>query len=237
MTQSATPGALLFERSCTVQVGTLLIPGGTQGFGLRIAFKVKRGVKVTQGVTKPQPNTCDLKIWNLSLSHQKQLEQSTVPGAGKTVVPVIISAGYQKSAHAIFSGELRAGHTVTDHADSTTELTTGDGDQALTQKRLTIALGKGTTATQGINAILTALGIGQGNLPTAIRLLQAQPLAAQLFAKGVVMKGSASQVMTTFCRSVGLDWSIQNGALQITDLNQPVAGTAVLLDSEHGLIG
>jgi hypothetical protein len=58
-----------------------------------------------------------------------------------------------------------------------------------------------------------------------------------MFQKGVVLKGQASELMTSFCRSVGLEWSIQNGALQITDLNQPVAGQAVLLDSSHGLIG
>ena len=214
MTASITPGALLFERACTLQVGSLLIPGGAQGFGLRVSFKVKRGVKVTQGVQKPQPNTCDLKIWNLSLSHQKALEQSTVPGASKTVVPVIISAGYQSRSTQIFAGELRAAHTITNGPDSVTELTTGDGDQALTQQRLTIALGKGANATQGLNAIMTGLGIGQGNLQKGIALLEAQPLAGTLFSKGVVFKGAAADIMTDFCRAAGLDWSIQNGALR-----------------------
>jgi hypothetical protein len=237
VSNTAGASALLFGRACTAQVGSLILTGGAQGFGLRVAFDVKRGVKVTQGVTKPQPNTCDVKIWNLSTSHQKELEQSTVPGSGKKVVPVIISAGYKSRSTQVFAGELRAAHTITDGADDVTELTTGDGDQALTQTRLTIALGPGATARQGIESIVKGLGVGEGNLSKAITLLQSQPLAAQLFAKGVVLKGAAADIMTDFCRSAGLDWSIQNGALQITELGQPVAGLAVLLDSDHGLIG
>lgn len=228
--------SLLFGRRATVQVGQLLIQGG-QGSELDLSFEVKRGVKVTGAATKPQANTCDLEILNLSPSHRKELETSTVPGKGTKVVPVVISAGYLGRQTVIFSGELRAATTTTDGPRAVTHLTTGDGDQALTQQRLTIALGPGATATQGIKAILAGLGIGDGNLQQGIALLQGQPLAAQLFSKGVCLKGQASELMTDFCRSAGLDWSIQNGKLQITALGQPVAGQAVLLDSDHGLIG
>jgi hypothetical protein len=226
----------LFGRRCTVQVGSLLIQAGT-GTGLDLSFTVKRGVKVTAGQTKPQPNTCELTLVNLSPTHRKQLETSTTTSGSKTVVPVVISAGYQGRQTQIFSGELRAATTQTDGPKVTTTLTTGDGDQALAQKRLTIHLGPGANAKQGIQTILTGLGIGQGNLNQAIDLLQSQPLAAQLFSLGVTLKGQAAELMTDFCRSSGLDWSIQNGALQLTQLGQPVAGQAILIDSDHGLIG
>ncbi len=229
--------SLLFGKACTIQVGSILIVAG-QGTGLDVDFTVHRGVKVTAGSVKPQPNTCDLKICNLSPSHRKELEASTVPGKGTKKVPVQISAGYKARSSVIFSGELRAAHSVpTGDGTIVTELTTGDGDDALTQARLSIALGPGTTATQGVKAILAGLGVGEGNLSSAIKRLQQQALAAQLFSRGVVLKGSAAELMTDFCRSVGLDWSIQNGSLQLTALGQPVQGQAILIDADHGLIG
>lgn len=238
-TTPSSSSSLLFQRACTLQVADLLIPAG-QGTGLDVSFVIKRGVKVTAGGQKPQPNTCDLKIWNLSPTHRKQLEQSTIPGAAGAatkIVPVIVTAGYTARQSVLFSGELRAAHSVTDGADIVTELSTGDGDQALTQQRLSIALGPGAGAVQGLQQLVAALGVGQGNVQKAIALLQATPLAAQLFVKGVCMKGAAADVMSEFCRSVGLDWSIQHGQLQFTALGQPVQGQAILLDADHGLIG
>jgi hypothetical protein len=229
--------SLLFGKSCTIQVAGLLIPAG-QGTGLDVVFTVRRGVKVTQQALKPQPNTCDLQIFNLNPDHRKQLEASTVPGKGTKVVPVIISAGYKARVSTIFSGELRAAHSVPDGAGTfTTELNTGDGDDALTQTRLTVALAAGSSAQQGLDKIVAALGVGKGNAAGAIARSAQQALAAQLFSRGVVLKGSAAELMTDFCRSVGLDWSIQNGALQLTSLGQPMKGSAILIDGTHGMIG
>jgi hypothetical protein len=233
---AAASSSLLFGKACTVQVADFKITTG-QGQGLDVAFKVHRGVKVTAASTKPQPNTCELSIFGLNPSHRKELEASTVPGAGRRVVPVTISAGYQGRQSVIFSGELRAAHSKPNgEGDIVTELETGDGDDALTQTRLTIALGHGSTATQGIRALLAGLGVGKGNIDSGIARLSQQALAAQLFSKGVVLKGAAADLMTDFCRSVGLDWSIQNGNLQLTAQGQPLGGTAILIDSDHGMI-
>jgi hypothetical protein len=236
VTQPIDDPALLFGRRATVQVGTLLLDAGG-GTGMDVEFTVRRGVKVTHSATKPQPNTCDLSIKNLSEDHRKAIEQSTVPGAAKTKVPVVLSAGYRGRQSVLFSGELRAGHSIRTGGTWVTELTTGDGDDALTQTRLSIALSRGSTHEQGIKKILEALGVGEGNLSAGITRLKEQALAAQLFSRGVVLKGGAAELMTHFCRSVGLEWSIQNGALQLTALGQPLNGQAVLVDADHGMLG
>lgn len=225
----------LFRRACSVQVGTLLIPA-TPGNGLRVKFNVKRGVHVTAGCMKPRPNTCDLRIWNLSEPHQQQLSQATAQASPRTTVPCILSAGYQGAQMAIFNGQLRAGNTVSEGADDVTQLSTGDGDKAIGQ-RLNVALGHGATAKQVLQTIVAGLGIGQGNLAKAVALLEASPLGAQLFVRGCLLKGSAPDIMTDFCRSVGLSWSVQDGALQVTSLNQPLDGEAILVDAGHGLVG
>jgi hypothetical protein len=232
VTKAVPPGSLLFNRACTVQVADLLIPAGNNT-GLDVWFEVKRG----HVSPRPQPNTATLRVWNLSPQHRKAFEASTVPGAGQLVVPVVITAGYAGRVSTIFAGEMRGGFSAQDGPDILTELTTGDGDDALTQARLTLALGPGTTGEQGLRTIVRELGVDEGNLAQAVALLNAQPLAGQLFAKGAVFKGSAADVMTSFCRSAGLEWSVQHGKLQVTAIGQPLAGQAILLDADHGLIG
>jgi len=234
MTQAFVDPNVLFGRRLNLLVGSLSIPAG-QGTGLDVEFTVKRGVKITQQSMAPQPNTCDLTIFNLSPNHRQQIEASSTSNAKSPPVPVAIAAGYQGISHTIFAGELRTAHTVTVGPRKATTLTTGDGDKALTQARLTLALGKGSSAKQALQQIVASLGVGAGNLQRAITLLEQQPLAACLFARGITFKGAAADIMSDFCRSVGLAWSIQNGALQFTSLGEPLAGQAILIDSQHGM--
>lgn len=245
MTQPAPASNELRQRAATVQVGTLLIQCGN-GTGLDVAFTIRQGQAQSRGGMKPRANTCDLKIYNLNQDHQKQLEQTKTPAttpmsanpqSGAKIVPCVISAGYVGRQSVVFSGELRAAHTVTDGPTAITELSTGDGDQALGQRRLSISLPPGGSAAAGLRAILKALGVGQGNLGKALTLLQSKPLAGQLFSRGVVLKGSAAEIMTDFCRSAGLEWRIQNGQFQVQDLGKPLDGQAILVDSAHGMIG
>jgi hypothetical protein len=44
-------------------------------------------------------------------------------------------------------------------------------------------------------------------------------------------------VLTRLTRSLGLEWTIQNGAIQFLSLNAPLVGQAVLLSSETGMVG
>lgn len=225
-------GVQLFGRLAHVTVGTLLLEG-TDGTGLDVSFKVKRNLK-------PLPNTCDLKIWGLSKSSRQALAGSTVPAptmAGKQkIVPCRIEAGYKGATYQIFLGELRAAQTTRQGQDVITELSTGDGDQAIKTGRINVTLGPGTTTATAMKQLLGALGIGQGNLAKAVTLL-GQAGLVQMYAKGASLKGSAADHLTDLCRSAGLEWSIQDGQLQVTTLGQPLDGQAISLTPSTGLVG
>jgi hypothetical protein len=83
---------------------------------------------------------------------------------------------------------------------------------------------------------MQALGIGTGNLPKALNLLNTQG-AAQLYANGAVIKGLAADHMTDLMRSAGLEWSIQDGQLQVLNVGQPLAGQAILISESSGMVG
>jgi hypothetical protein len=239
----------LVQRTCTVQIGipgsptSLLLKCGN-GVGLDVSFKIQRGIHVTAGSLKPQPNTCDLRIWGLTRNHRNALAKSTVttavsPGTKAPIVPCIITAGYAGGASSIlFSGELRAANFVTDGADKfVCELTTGDGDQALSQARLSLMIPPGSTMQQTFQQVLSAMGVLPGNMTAALALIAGQPTASQIFAKGAALKGSAAEIMADLCRSTGLSYSIQNGALSITQVNQPLPGQVLLISEQSGMIG
>lgn len=229
----------LFRRAVNVTVGSLLLSG------FDVAFTVKRSLGIATAAGKPHPNTCDLKVWNLSPDHQKALAQATIPGARSvtttpgqtnTVVPVRIEAGYVGALAQIFLGELRAAQTVVDGPNRITELSTGDGDKAIQQNRISVTFGPATTAGAVMRRLLQVLGVGQGNLPKALQLLQKAGVA-QMYVKGACLKGPASDHMTDLCRSAGLEWSIQDGQLQVLNLGQPLDGQAVLVAPGFGMVG
>jgi hypothetical protein len=229
-------GPELRQRICHVTVGTLLLEG-TDGTGLDCEFKVRKSLK-------PEPNTCELSIYNLNPTHRKQLIATTPqvsaaspPGTGGVVVPVKIEAGYKNTVSQVWLGELRSAQTTKDNdGNQVTELTTGDGDKAVSRQRINVSIGPGTTSATALRTMLKALGIGQGNLPKALTLLNTQGIA-QIYAKGANLKGLAADHMKDLMGSAGLEWSIQEGQLQVLTLGQPLAGRAIEISAASGMVG
>jgi hypothetical protein len=52
----------------------------------------------------------------------------------------------------------------------------------------------------------------------------------------MTISGSGQAAMTRLMRNVNLDWSIQNGVLQILSKGVPLAQTAILLTPQTGLL-
>lgn len=216
------PGVSLFGRAWRITVDTL------QMEKIDCEFHVKKTIKA-------EPNTCDLKIYNLTADHRKQIEQS--PSVKDTMkVPVIIEAGYGTTLAQIYKGDLRAGWTVNSGPEVVTELNTGDGEKGMANARLNIPVGPGTPIAQVIGQIVDVLGLGQGNVGKIAAQL-ASSGSSMFSKKGQVLKGNAADHLTDLCKSVGLEWSVQDGAVQLLTLGQPLDGQAVKLTSNTGLIG
>lgn len=231
------PAISLFSRSSTVTVGPVQIQSIGQQLGLDVWFHVRRSLKPNE------PNTCDLRLFNLSEDSRKAIESAgqpmpapqNAPGAPSLIVPVKIEAGYEGlgGTSTIFLGEMRAGQTVRDGPTTIMELTTGDGDTAMILARSTAAFGPGCNAYTVAKQLLSDMNMGQGNLSSVAAILRAAPL----YSKGVVLKGSSWDHLLDLCRSCGLEVSVQSGCAQFTSLGQPLAGQAYVLSSGSGLYG
>lgn len=221
----------LFRRVVNVAVA----PTGTggalgnipPGMGLDLSnldcvFRAKKTLKA-------EPNTCEVKIYNLARSTRAVLETP-----GKLILR--LEAGYPGAVSQIYLGEVRSAHTTREGPDVVTEITTGDSEKDLQSSRLNLSVGPRVPTSVALLAIARSFkNVGLGNVQEIAGRLAASGSA--FFGAGSAMSGSSAQMLTDFCRSADLEWSIQDGVMQILQRGGALNDKAVYLSSETGLIG
>lgn len=189
---------------------------------LRVQFDITKTLK-------PTPNTCEIKLYNLTQEHRNEL-------ATPKKLPVRLQAGYKGALAQLYLGEVRRARSVTEGSDVITYLSTADSEDPLQKTRLHRPVGAGASPADVLPMLVAALGVGEGNAKQMVAKLRARG-AANVYGKRAVLSGHAAQELTDFCRSAGIEWSIQDGRLQFLDLNKPLEGTAVELSADTGLVG
>lgn len=205
----------LFDRYISVTVGTRQITG------LRMAFKVIQS-------NKPEPNTVELAIWNLSESSRAALQRPQVP--------TLIDAGYAGNHAILFKGDLRRGTSARQGADWVTTLKAGDGEVAYRTARVNESVAPGTLIKDVAKRVAEALGVSAGDAARRIDAAVHRTGLTQ-YTNGAALSGFARDHLTTLCKSLGLEWSIQDGALQILPEGEATNDPAILLTARTGLVG
>lgn len=229
---------LQFDRSVEVQVDTIIITK------LDVAFRVTKTLK-------KEPNTCELTIYNLNKEHRDQLAQIEAPvvkikasykgrgSAGTAALAAVDSLlGNSNSTEAglIFLGDVRDVSSRFDPPDWVTTLESGDGEKKKRGSRINKSFAKGTSLKTVMGEAAKALGVGLGNIDK--KALSAKLLGAGgEFLNGVTLSGPASKELDRVIKSAGLEWSVQDGVLQILEPGKPLEDISVVLSSSTGLIG
>lgn len=223
--------ASLYGRECRVTVGAAV---GALRVGLRVEkHRVKFNVEKTD---KPEPNKCSLQIWNLSKDQRAQIEELRPKAGDKRGVPVLIEAGYKATGVGqIYLGDLRTVYSKHEGADWITTIESGDGEAAK-NSGVSVSFGPKTSPDVALRAIVKALGVGEGNVSVIASKLRLAG-ATTLFAQRGTISGSAYTHMTNFCESAGLEWTIQDGVVQIVDQGKALQGFATVLNKSSGLVG
>jgi hypothetical protein len=204
-----------FLRAYSITIGT------TQITDLRCAFVVEKNLK-------PSPNKVGLRVWGLGPDKRAALEASTD-------VPIQIDAGYLEGISTIFLGRVRnlRSRPNEDGLGWITEAGAGDGEQQIRSARAAVSLAPGTSADLALRDLVRSLGVSPGNVESAVTLVAAR----KLFASGGVLFGAGRREMSSVCLSLGLEWSVQDGALQILERGKALEGRAIFLSPTTGLIG
>jgi len=202
-------------------LGAIEAQNGIDVSALNIEFRIKKNLKA-------EPNTCELKICNLSSTTRRFLEQPKK-------LNVSVSAGYGAEPSQLYLGQVRRAYSYKDGPTFVTEMSSGDSEKEIGAARIRVSFGAKVSAATALRAIASTLGVGMGNVDSAAAKLRLRGITP--FGHGRVITGSAASALTEFCRSANLEWSIQDGVLQILDVDKALENKATLLDSSSGLIG
>jgi hypothetical protein len=207
--------ATLWQRYWYVIIGSLKVEG------LRVQFTAKKSLQA-------DPNTLDLKIYNLSETTRANMQMKGVP--------VVLVAGYLDNAEVVFSGTARTIDHVRERADWVTHIQCGDGEASYTGAQSNISMAAGARVIDVLVRLIQDLQIGAGDAVAALRRGDFT-LAYPRYQQGYTGQGSTTRLLDQALRPHGIRWSIQGMALQLLQGTQATKETAVLLSPSTGLIG
>lgn len=212
-----------FARRVTVEIGDPIagvkVMSGT-GLGLRVAFNVERD-------TKSYPNNAEIGIWNLAPETRAKI-------LGKKELTCRIKAGYEGNVQQIFFGTMRKAWVERALPDIVFRASAGD-DEAKLVATIERTCVKGTPVTTVLASLVSACGFLPGNLA---EVADARLECGATIPTTLVLAGSAIEELSEFTRSVGLTWSIQDGAFQFLRTAAPFVATQGPIVSPYtGLIG
>jgi hypothetical protein len=196
-----------------------LTVGDRQWTELDIEFDIDR--------SSGRPGRATVVLWNLSRPSRDALAQSHD-------ARVELLAGYDVEQHLIFAGLVRGATSTRDGAEWRTELRCLDGAGALT-RRVSFAARSDRSIGEVLEACAVALGVGIGNAREAFAA--AGLLAGGRAVRSAVLAGSAAAELEGLCVSAGLEWSIQDGVLQVSLEGDSSERSALLLSASSGLVG
>lgn len=207
-------------RIVRVQVGELDVSA------LDVEFSIKRSL------ASGHAGTCDLKIHNLSPAHRAEIVD-----APRLTTYVAVDAGYETSGVSrLFTGDKRKAIPSYDAPTWTLDLTAGDGEHAIRTARVNRSFAAGSSLSDVVEHIARAMGVGIGN---AVEVTRAASFATGggLFTDGTTARGLASAELSRLCAAAHLQWSVQNGNLELLPIGGALQRTAILLSPDSGMVG
>lgn len=209
-------GTRLFGRTVKLVVGDLDVSD------LHIEFKIKKTLKAV-------PNTAEIKVFNLSENSIRRLQ------AYQEGTPVKVLAGYGDHVSQIYLGETRAAWTEYDKkGETTTHLSTGTNAKAKKLAKIYQPVGANTPASTVLQNLASALGVPLGAVSKSAQ--DKMTKIVTLHPKPGVLVGNAWQLIDEFCRSSDLEFSIQDGVLQVLDYGGALDNLAFELSDQTGLL-
>lgn len=212
-----------WERRWRVTVDTLAVED------LAVRFRVTRSLYQRAG-------TAEVEIFNLAESHRAELRHYRQRVGGATHrTRVRVEAGYAEGMSVLFQGDTRRVDTRREQTEWVTKVTAGDGEDALRVARGARSFGPATRLEAVVRYVAEALGVGTGNLGEHLAAAGLDQVGA-VFPHGTVVHGPAARELTHLLRAAGLEWSIQDGVLQVLPRGGHLSRSAVLLAPATGLI-
>lgn len=215
----------LYNRNAELQISRVVPGSFSANFedrevvtirNLRIAFRAEKSLK-------SEPNKAEVTIYNLNSDSRAALQD--------TRIAVSLAAGYDGSFAKVLQGDLRFAQSTLQRTDWLTKLEIADGDRAFRHARVSRSYPAGTKYRQLVKDAAAQMQLA---LPPNLNSLDELD---QEFASGVALTGRASDELTRALRKFDIEWSIQNGALQVVRTSQASRDSAIVVSESSGMIG
>lgn len=223
----------LFQRDMAISIGPIKVPMRLPGIN---PFETQESLKATfkiEKTLKSEPNKASIKIYNLSKANRNVIKE----GAATGLFPLVVEAGYIDNMQQIFTGSVENAESNNEGVDWITGVEAkDDGGKKYRSVRVNESFGPGTPLVQLLTKVAAALKIGLGN--SALKFASSQS-GVTVFKKGVTVRGRASDVLDKYVATLGYNWSIQDGQLQILGPkgDETLLGQMVILNKFTGLVG
>lgn len=205
----------LFLRRAVLKVGPRGKPG-KEFDGLKIQFEVEKN-------SESFANPGKITIFNLNKDSRGALER-------KDLV-CFLSVGYGEAIGQIFQGDITKVKSEHNGIDWTTQIEAGDGQFAIEQTTFDKSYQAGVTMQTMLNDVIGSF-TGNGLSVGAV-----EGVKQESFNSGVTLSGSAKEILDDLTKKQGLEWSIQDGTIQILSPTDKTKEVAILCSKESGLIG
>jgi hypothetical protein len=215
----------LFNRTFALNLGGTLVSSettdGARNEILRVTFQIEKSLTESA-------NTAEISVYNLA-------EQTRAKVSEKALLTTL-EVGYSGQSSIIFKGQLEAGTNQRDGVDWVTSFQSTDGGKQLRESRINVSF-KTISASDAMQKIVNALGVGIGNAKEKIAQGNIRG-ALDDFKNGLVLSGPTKRELTRLTKTLGYDWSIQDGQLQLLAARDAIEpGDAIVLNPDKGLIG
>lgn len=185
---------------------------GDRQFNVRLSFSVVK-------TSTSSSNKCTVTAYNLSEDSRSFIE--------KKEGTLRLEAGYAGATSIIFVGDIDKVIDKRQGPDILTIIESGDGERRLADAHVELSLKAGATDEQIINSVVNVLSVERGTV---------KGIQRKEYLNGFSYSGKAQELLDKITKKQSLEWSIQDGSLQIIPQNADTGETAVLLNSTTGLI-
>ena len=202
----------LFGRFCRVTIFKNGEPTAYVYENLRVTFEIsKTGVGYS--------NKASISLTNLNQKSRIKFVK------GFTIK---LEAGYENLNELLYFGDIIKVTTERKGTDTTTKFEVGDAERQLTSAIFDNSYPSGTQLVTIIQDLIKAMGVQQS---TVIGIPDFT------FGKGIAINGSVKRSLDKLLNARKLEWSIQNGSIQIMPISKHSGENAVVLSKDSGLIG
>lgn len=218
----------LFKRSYAVSIGppnqTAALQYGTLGTNpapLRVRFEIEKTVFGSS------PNHSKIELFNLSTQSRQNFKKGYI---------VNLQGGYNGLVGTLFTGNVFITKSDRSGPDIITTLECLDGGASIVLARLDKSYPAGVTNIQILQDVATAMSVTTDSNP-GVSAGIVVGIPTQTFNKGFTATGPCKDTLDKLLKPQGLEWTVDNGNLNIIPKSAYDGNSAQVVSAETGMIG